>query len=85
LLPNDLIIVRNYRDDEEKEWDIKRMLERQRDLHLPFKLMYKMHTNSEFGCSTYARKEDEIYFPMKLVSCPTKIRFNQNCQNKFNF
>jgi hypothetical protein len=44
-----------------------------------------LQKNSEFGCSTYARKEDEIYFPMKLVSCPTKIRFNQNCQNKFNF
>jgi hypothetical protein len=29
LLPNDLIIVRNYGDDEEDERDIKRALERQ--------------------------------------------------------
>jgi hypothetical protein len=32
-----------------------------------------------FGCSMYARKEDEIKFPMELVLVPTKIRFGQNC------
>jgi hypothetical protein len=26
-----------------------------------------------FGCSTYARKDKEITFPMELVSSPTKI------------
>jgi hypothetical protein len=34
LLPNDLIIVRNHGDDEEDEWGIKRMLERQGDTHI---------------------------------------------------
>jgi hypothetical protein len=34
LLPNNLIIVRKYRDDEENEWDIKRVLERQGDVHI---------------------------------------------------
>jgi hypothetical protein len=34
LLPNDLIIVRKHEDDEEDEWDIKRALERQGDVHI---------------------------------------------------
>jgi hypothetical protein len=34
LLPNDLIIVRNHRDDEEDDRDIKRALERQGDVHI---------------------------------------------------
>jgi DNA topoisomerase VI subunit B len=34
FLHNDLIIVRNHRDDEEVEQDIKRALERQRDVHI---------------------------------------------------
>jgi hypothetical protein len=38
-----------------------------------------------FGRSTYAQKEDEITFSMTLVSSPTKIGFEQNYQNKFNF
>jgi hypothetical protein len=37
-----------------------------------------------FGRSKYARKEDDISFPMPLVPVPTKIGFDQNCQNKFN-
>jgi hypothetical protein len=32
----------------------------------------------EFGCSTYARKEDEIAFPKALVPCRTKIILDQN-------
>jgi hypothetical protein len=34
LLPNDLIIVRNHGDGEEDERDIKRVLERQGDMHI---------------------------------------------------
>jgi hypothetical protein len=34
--------------------------------------------------STYAQKEDEINFSMKLVPGPTKIGLDQNCQNNFN-
>jgi hypothetical protein len=34
LLSNDLIIVRNHGDDEEDEWDIKRALDRQGDVHI---------------------------------------------------
>jgi hypothetical protein len=40
LLPNNLIIVRNHGDDEEDEWDIKRVLERVGDVHT------KMETQS---------------------------------------
>jgi hypothetical protein len=40
--------------------------------------------NIVFGCSTYARKDDEISFPMAPIPGPTKIRLNQNCQNNFN-
>jgi hypothetical protein len=32
-----------------------------------------------FGRSTYARKEDEISFPIALVLGPAKVRFDQNC------
>jgi hypothetical protein len=34
LLPNDLVIVRDHGDDEEDEWDMKRVLERQGDAHI---------------------------------------------------
>jgi hypothetical protein len=44
LLPNDLIIVRNHVDDEEDEWDIKRMLEGQGDLHIKVEIQ----SNSKF-------------------------------------
>jgi hypothetical protein len=37
-----------------------------------------------FGCSTYARKTNEITFPMAPVSCPTKIRVVRNHQNTTN-
>jgi hypothetical protein len=38
-----------------------------------------------FGCSTYARREKEITFPMELVSCPTKIRVVYNHQDNTDF
>jgi riboflavin synthase len=44
LLPNDLIIVRNHRDDEEDEQDIKRVLEKHGDAHIKVKIQ----SNSEF-------------------------------------
>jgi hypothetical protein len=44
LLPNDLIIVRNYGDDEEDEQDIKRVLEKHGDVHIK----EKIQSNSEF-------------------------------------
>jgi hypothetical protein len=37
-----------------------------------------------FGRSTYARKDKEIYFPMELVLCPTKIGVVRNHQNTTN-
>jgi hypothetical protein len=37
-----------------------------------------------FGRSTYARKENEITFPMAPVPGPTKIGLDQNCQNNFD-
>jgi hypothetical protein len=37
-----------------------------------------------FGCSTYPWKQDELRFPMQQVPHPTKIGFDQNCQNNFN-
>jgi hypothetical protein len=48
LLHNDLIIVRNHGDDEEDEWDIKRMLERQGDAHIKVEIQ----SNSEFPSLT---------------------------------
>jgi hypothetical protein len=38
-----------------------------------------------FRSSTYTRKDKEIYFPMALVSCPTKIRVIHNHQNNTDF
>jgi hypothetical protein len=32
----------------------------------------------EFGRCTYARKEDEITFPMETDPCPAKMGFDQN-------
>jgi hypothetical protein len=40
LLSNDLIIVRNHGDDEEDEWDIKRVLKRQGDAHIKVNIQY---------------------------------------------
>jgi hypothetical protein len=37
-----------------------------------------------FGCSTYARKEDETNVPMPPVPDPTKIGVQLNCRNNFN-
>jgi hypothetical protein len=48
LLPNDLIIVRNHRDDEEDKWDVKRALERQGDTHMKVEIQ----SNSEFQSLT---------------------------------
>jgi hypothetical protein len=108
LLPNNLIIVRNHRDDEEDEWVIKRVLERQGEAHIKVEIQsnseFQSLTSSPtqslgppqlqidvydayqigFGCSTYARKEDDKTFPMALVLGPTKIGFDQNYRNNFN-
>jgi hypothetical protein len=48
LLPNDLIIVRNYGEDEEDEWDIKRVLERQGEAHIKVEIQ----SNSQFQSLT---------------------------------
>jgi hypothetical protein len=37
-----------------------------------------------FECSTYARKEDDIIFPMESVPGPNKIAFYKTFQNNFN-
>jgi hypothetical protein len=46
LLPNDLIIVRNHRDDEEDEQDIKRELERTGDAHIKMEIQYNLEFQS---------------------------------------
>jgi hypothetical protein len=48
LLPNNLIIVMNHGDDEEDERDIKRVLERQGDMHIKVGIQ----SNSEFQSLT---------------------------------
>jgi hypothetical protein len=48
LLPNDSIIVRNHGDDEEDDWEIKRALERQGDVHINVEIQ----SNLEFQCFT---------------------------------
>jgi hypothetical protein len=47
------------------------------DVHMAYDL--------RFGCSTYARKSNEITFAMALVSCPTKIGVVRNHQNSTDF
>jgi hypothetical protein len=44
LLPNDLIIVWKHGDDEKDERDIKRVLERQGEVHIKVEIQ----SNSEF-------------------------------------
>jgi hypothetical protein len=46
LLPNDLIIIRKHRDDEEDEWDIKRVLERQGDAHIKMEIQSNLKFQS---------------------------------------
>jgi hypothetical protein len=48
LLTNDLIIISNGGDDEEDEWDIKRMLKRQGDAHIKVEIQ----SNSKFSSLT---------------------------------
>jgi hypothetical protein len=50
LLQNDLIIIRNYGDDEEDERDIKRALERQGYAHIKV----EVQSNLEFQSLTYS-------------------------------
>jgi hypothetical protein len=38
-----------------------------------------------FGCCTHAQKQDEMNYSMAALPSPNKIRFEQDCQNKFNF
>jgi hypothetical protein len=56
FLPNDLIIVRNHGDDEEDEWDIKRALEKQGDVHI--KVM--IQSNSEFQSLTSSPTQSSV-------------------------
>jgi hypothetical protein len=46
LLPNDLIIVRNHGDDEEDEWDIKRVLKIQEDTHIKVEIQSNLEFQS---------------------------------------
>jgi hypothetical protein len=41
--------------------------------------------NLRFGRSTYAWKDEEISFPMALVSCPTQIGVIRKHKNSTNF
>jgi hypothetical protein len=61
LQTNDLVIIRNHGDDDEQEWDIKGVLERQEDAHIKvdhfgFILMYKTHTKSDLDVLHMHRK-----------------------------
>jgi hypothetical protein len=46
LLSNDLIIIMNHGDDEEDEWDIKRALERQGDMHIKVEIQSNLKFQS---------------------------------------
>jgi hypothetical protein len=52
----------------------------------PLRLQIDVHDAYQigFGCSTYARKEGEITFPMEPVPGPNKIGLDQNYRNNFN-
>jgi hypothetical protein len=109
LLPNDLIIVRNYGDEEEDVQDTKDEVESPKDVHSkadiqtnsevqslissstrspgpPYiKIDAQYAYNLRFGCFTYAQKEYKIMFKIAPGPSTTKIGFDHNCQNKFNF
>jgi hypothetical protein len=44
LQTKDLVIIRNHGDDDEEEWDIKGVMERQEDAHIKVEIQ----SNSEF-------------------------------------
>jgi hypothetical protein len=82
LLPNNLIIVRNHGDEEEDEWDIKRVLERQGDTHIKVEIQANSETRSLTSSptrspappclqidvpDTYSWKYKEITFAILLV------------------
>jgi hypothetical protein len=46
LLPNNLIIVRNYVDDEEDKWDIKGVQKRQGDAHIKVEIQSNLEFQS---------------------------------------
>jgi hypothetical protein len=50
-------------------------------IQIDVQISYHLH----FGCSTYARKANEITFPMALVSYTTKIGVVCNHQNSTDF
>jgi hypothetical protein len=50
-------------------------------IHIDIQIAYILH----FGRSTYARKDKEVTFSMKLVSCPTKFGVVRNHQNSIDF
>jgi hypothetical protein len=71
LLPNNLIILRNHEDDEDDEWDIKRVLERQGDAHIKVEIK----SNSKFQSLTSSptqsprppRLEIDVHDAYKIV------------------
>jgi hypothetical protein len=50
-------------------------------IQIDIQIAYNLH----FGRSTYAQNANEITFPMKPASCPTKIVVICNRQNSTNF
>jgi hypothetical protein len=69
LLTNNLIIIRNYGDDEEDERNIKRIQERQRDAHIKWRLNQIRNSRVLLGVQlkVYSRQKDEITFPVAPV------------------
>jgi hypothetical protein len=50
-------------------------------IQIDVQIAYDLH----FGCSTYARKANEITFPMETVPCPTKMGVICNHENNTDF
>jgi hypothetical protein len=75
LLPNDLIINRNHGDDEEDEWDIKRVLERQGDAYIKVEIQ----SNSEFQSLTLSPTRSSGPPQLEIdVHDTYKIRFGRS-------
>jgi hypothetical protein len=75
LLPNDLIIIRNYGDAEEDERDIKRAQERQGDVHIKVEIK----SNLEFYSLTSSPTQGiGPHLPQIDVQDTYKIRFGRS-------
>jgi hypothetical protein len=86
MLPNDLIIVMKHGDDDEDERDIKRVLERQEDVHINVEIQSHLEFQSVTSSPTRSSGPHWLHID---VQDAYKIRFGQSTyarkEAKINF